>query len=247
MEPEGANPLALVAALPRELSPLARDLGAKSVPGTAHEREGVLLQAATFQDERGNPRQVLLVSAGMGAGRVTIAVQAALAHGPIAGLLSVGVAGACDPGLVPGACRAVSLVVDSSSGERYLADTRFQHGPAGVLVTARAIAGVAEKERLRAAYRADLVDMEAAIVARLARAHGIPFGAVKAVSDDHTLDLAHLSAYADARGQFRTAAFAAHTLLHPRQWRTARARGRGSRAALTSLTAALRELLGRLA
>ncbi len=246
MQLGSAHPLALIAALPRELSPLARSLGATGASSAVRNRDGILLATATFQDGRGGSWPVLLVSAGMGPGRVALAVEAALAHGPVSGLLSVGVAGACDPRLTSGACLAVSLVIDTSSGERYPTDVRFHDGPAGVLVTARTIAGVAEKVRLRGAYCADLVDMEAATVARLARAYGLPFGAVKAVSDDHTLDLAHLSAFSDARGQFRTVAFARHTVLHPKQWRTAISLGRGNKVALTSLTAALRQLLARL-
>ena len=186
---------------------------------------------------------MVLATAGMGAERVALAVAAALAHGPVATLLSVGFAGACDPSLSPGNVIEASLVIDSRSGERFPADASFEVADPGILVSSTHIAGIGEKGRLRETYHAAAVDMEAATVARLARAHGIRFGALKAISDEHDLDLTALSAFTDAQGHFRTGAFALHTLLRPHQWRATANLGRNSKSALAALTSALHRVL----
>ena len=228
--------IGVIAALPRELDMLARDLGAVPVM----ESKGLLLQTASMNI---GSCPMVLATAGMGAERVALAVAAALAHGPVATLLSVGFAGACDPSLNPGNVIEASLVIDSRSGERFQTDAIFESTPSGILVTSSQIAGIAEKQRLHETYHAAAVDMEAATVARLARAHGIRFGAFKAISDEHDLDLTALSAFTDAQGHFRTGAFALHTLLRPQQWRATANLGRNSKSALAALTSALHRAL----
>ncbi len=232
--------LAIIAALPRELAMLSRDLGAVTVT----ESKGLLLQTGSLKD---GFCPIILASAGMGAQRVSLAVAAALAHGPIGTLLSIGFAGACDPLLSPGNIVEASVVIDSRSGERFDTDDIFggEIASPGVLVTSPRIAGIAEKLRLRASYNASAVDMEAATVARIARAHGIPFGALKSISDEHDVDLTNLSAFANAQGHFRTAAFALHTLLRPHQWRSTAKLGRNSKSALDNLTGAVHQLLAK--
>ncbi|GAC1360438.1 MAG: phosphorylase [Acidobacteriaceae bacterium] len=228
--------IAIVAALPRELAPLARDLNASRILDFG----GVLLHTGSLKE--GAP-PFLLVTAGMGRERVSLAVAAAMEHGPIAMLLSVGLAGACDPVLQPGSLVEASLVVDTRSGERFETSPRLGIAAPGVLATAVSIAGTDEKQRLHAAYNASAVDMEAATIARIARAHGIRFAALKAISDEHDVDLTALSAFTGPHGSFRTGAFALHTLLRPRQWRATARLGRNSSSALESLTSALHQVL----
>jgi adenosylhomocysteine nucleosidase len=85
--------------------------------------------------------------------------------------------------------------------------------------------------------------MEAATVARLAAMRGIPFRAVKAVSDAHDFELEGLSRFSSADGSFRTGAFALHTALRPGKWGKAMELGRGSSRALAGLTQALQVLI----
>ncbi len=181
----------------------------------------------------------------MGPGRAALAVAAALAHGPIDTLLSVGLAGACSPAFTPGTVLQASLVIDSRSGERFTPETDLSIAIPAILVTTPQIASPAEKQRLHATYNAAAVDMEAATVARLARAHNIPFAALKAISDDHAADLTHLSRFAHPRGHFRTGAFALHTALRPRQWSPTATLGRNTRLALDALTSAVHQFLER--
>ncbi len=228
--------LVVVAALPRELAQLARDLGAASVS----QHDGVHLLSASVPRQ---PGKVLLVTAGMGPTRVALAVAAALAAGAVDTLLSVGLAGACDPNLQPGHVVRASLVIDSRSGERFKPDAPSGLAESGVLVTSPVIAGVAEKQRLRATYGAAIVDMEAATVARLANANRLPFAALKAISDEHTIDLTQLSRFSDHRGRFRTGSFVVHTALRPHLWSATAILGRNSKLALEALTSSLRQII----
>ena len=231
----GAQPaVAIVAALPRELAPLSRNLQATTVL----RAEGILLQVA-----RPAGRRVLLVTAGMGSPRAALAVAAALGHGPVSSLLSVGLAGACDPALAVANLVEATLVIDSHTGERFTPSTQLGLGTPGVLVSISHIAGPAEKQRLHDSYTAAAVDMEAATVARLARAHDLPFAALKAISDEYPVDLTHLAPFSSTRGHFRTGSFAFHTALRPHRWRGTMALGRHSSLALRALAEALSQAL----
>jgi adenosylhomocysteine nucleosidase len=152
--------------------------------------------------------------AGIGPERATLAVQAALAVRPVTALISVGLAGGCDPSLRVGEIVKAGLVVDTLTGERFDSSDQFEQ----VLVTASAIASVKEKQRLRASYGASAVDMEAAAVARLAQAHGLSFQAIKVISDDATFEMQELSRFATPDGQFREVAFAAYAVVRPHLW-----------------------------
>ena len=85
--------------------------------------------------------------------------------------------------------------------------------------------------------------MEAATVARLARAHGLRFRAIKGISDAHDFELASLARFEGKHGMFRTASFALHTALRPHHWRKSMVLGRGSAQALAGLESELRRLI----
>ena len=217
--------VAIIAALPREIASLVR--GAVADP--ALEARGIFLYRMPG---------AVVVAAGMGPARVTLAVDAALAAARVEALLSVGVAGACDPALPVGAIVFAGVVVDARTGERF-EDSRYTQ----VLVTGAEIASVAEKRRLFAAYGASAVDMEAATVARLARARGLKFESIKAISDASDFELEELGRFATADGQFREAAFAAYVAVRPWMWRKTIALGRNSAAALRALDTVLRPIV----
>ena len=210
---------AIIAALPREVGALVKGWEKRQLPGK--------IVVYTRAD-------AVVVCAGMGAGRATLAVQAAMATGPVKALISAGLAGACDPALRVGDVVRAGVVIDSRTGESF-ADSEFKQ----VLVTSDAIVNVREKVRLRASYRADAVDMEAATVARLAQAHGLAFRAVKAISDESEFELNGLERFATADGQFREAAFAMHTAIRPAMWGKVIALARNGGKAIAALTEAL--------
>jgi adenosylhomocysteine nucleosidase len=213
--------VAIVAALPREIAGLVR--GVK--PDAALVARKIWLYRLPG---------AVVVAAGMGAARAALAVEAALACGGVTALLSVGVAGACDPELRVGAVVRAGVVIDVRTGERY-EDAQFRQ----VLATGAEIASVQEKQRLYAGYGAAAVDMEAATVGRLARAHGVEFRAIKAISDEADFELQELGRFATADGQFREAAFAMYAMARPWLWGKLMALARNSKRAVAALTEAL--------
>lgn len=219
--------VAIIAALPREIAGVVR--GAK--PDPALKARGIFLYRL---------KKVVVVAAGMGAARATLAVEAALQCGPVGTLVSTGLAGACVSSVHAGSVVTASTVVDALTGERFQSSDEEQ---GHVLVTTNQIASTREKSRLAASYGAAMVDMEAATVARLALAHGLRFRAIKAISDPHDFEMESLARFAGAAGQFRTAAFALHTALRPVQWFPTMELGRYSKAALRALTIHLSSII----
>jgi adenosylhomocysteine nucleosidase len=211
---------AFIAALPREVSGLVKGWERRSISG------GV--------DVYSNG-QAVVACAGMGAARVTLAVQAAMDAMPVTDLISVGLAGACDAKLRVGEIVRAGVVVDARTGERF-SDSQYEQ----VLVSTDAIASVKEKARLHASYNAAAVDMEAAAVARLAQAHGLGFHAIKAISDEAEFEMEGLARFSTEEGQFRETAFALYAALRPAMWGKVIALGRNSGKAVSALTEALR-------
>jgi adenosylhomocysteine nucleosidase len=214
---------AIIAALPREVKAL--------VTGWELHEPSRNVRVWT----KGN---VVVACAGMGAARAAVAVDAAMAAMPVTDLLSVGLAGACDPKLKVGDIVRAGVVIDSASGERF-ENEQFRQ----MLVTADSVVSVREKERLRVAYGADAVDMEAAMVARIARQRGLGFESIKVVSDQVDFEIEELSRFATPDGQFREAAFALHAALRPAMWGKVIALGKNSGIALRVLTQELRGTL----
>ena len=212
--------IGIIAALPREVSALVKGWE----PRAAGKNVAVYTNG-----------QAVVACAGMGAARAALAVQAAMAAMPVTELISAGLAGACDPALGVGAIVRAGVVVDARTGERF-EDARCEQ----VLVSTNAIASVREKARLHSSYHADAVDMEAAAVARLARAHGLGFHALKAISDEAGFEMEGLGRFSTEEGWFREGAFALHTALRPVLWSKAIALGRNSSKAIGALTEALR-------
>jgi len=104
--------------------------------------------------------------------------------GQILALLSSGLAGALAPGLQPGA-----LLIGEEGDPRLISALRRALPAAKVtriLGCENAVASVAEKRRLRDESRAGAVDMESHVVAKVAQRHGIPFAALRVISDAAT-------------------------------------------------------------
>ncbi len=234
--------VAIIAALPREVLTLV--WGVK--PDPSLKRRGI---------SRFLLPDAVVVTAGMGPDRVTLAVEAALEAAEPTMLVSAGLAGSCDRQLRARLVVEATQVVDARTGERYgtearegvVVDPRYgsrREVPEGiVLATGDAIASVREKARLRETYGAAMVDMEAAAVARLARARGLRFRAIKGISDGPEFELEGLSRFTGNHGEFLTARFALHTALRPSTWKRAMELGQGSNVALGGLTQKLRQVI----
>lgn len=189
--------IAILAALPRELSPLVRGWPVQ----VASRNDGVTIAECD---------QAIAVCAGMGRDRVEYALRLAAERRPLREVISVGYAGALHPGIAAGSVHWAATVIDAETGARY------ECGPGtGTLLTSNHVVGREEKSQAAARWNADLVDMEAAAVARLASERGLRFRALKVVSDEANESLPDFNRFIDARGGFRQAAFTAYIALHP--------------------------------
>ena len=217
--------VAIIAALPREIRRLTRNWK----QGEKVSRPGLSLYTSD---------NAIVVCGGIGGAQAELAALTALNCGPVHRLVSVGWAGGLRPAMKSGTVDRPRRVVDAASGESY------ETGEAGaVLVTAPAVANIQEKSRLAQEFSADLVDMEAAAVARVAQSRGIAFLAIKAVSDEHDFELPGMERFVDGEGRFREAAFAAHVALRPWLWKNVIRMACGSAEAAHNLCRELEEHL----
>lgn len=126
---------------------------------------------------RGYPGIGVLAGGGDGA-RLERELEANLSAGP-ALVLSTGLGGGLDPALPVG-----TVVID---GDAALVSALAAVLPAAVRAPITGqdtiTAGVAGKAELRQATGAAVVDMESHIAACLARRHGVPFAAIRVISD----------------------------------------------------------------
>jgi hypothetical protein len=140
--------------------------------------------------------QVLVLETGIGAGRVTSALEWLL-EGPVQPevIVSAGFSGALQVDLRVGDLILATEVTDLG-GNRWpvpwpmevaagAADLPLRRGR--LLAVPHLVAGPADKRKLGEDHRALAADMESATVASLCSGRGIPFGCVRAVSDEvHT-------------------------------------------------------------
>jgi len=193
--------LAIVAALEREVRPLV-----KKWRVLEKEHSG---RSFRFFEEG----ETVLVCGGIGAEAARRAAEAVMAlYAPVV-IYSIGFAGALDPKLKVGDIVLPRRVVNAGDGSI----TELEIG-GGVLVSFTAVAGRAQKEKLQGAFSADLVDMEAAAVARAAQARGVRFATVKVISDEFDFDFPSMERFVDGAGQFSELRFAMFACIRPWLW-----------------------------
>ena len=223
--------IGIIAALPGELQPLVREW-----PRTDHVFVGQIAGV-----------DCLAACEGMGAGAAARSFQALrAASSELSAVVSYGWAGALHCGVKPPEVYTVAEVIDARTGERFATDgPRAAPGAPLRLVTLDHVARQAEKRPLAERYGASLVDMEAAKVGRLARAHSLRFACVRGVSDGYTDELPDFNPFITNAGRLRTPALALHALLRPHMWPSLVALGRNSAAAAHALARELPTALAR--
>ena len=220
--------VAIIAAMPGELKPAVR--------GWPHSARGNI----HFWALRNPEEEWIAACAGAGHEAATRAFAAIEDGGPIDLVISIGWAGALTTQCEAGAAYNCAGVIDARTGERFHCDAGA--GP-WWLVTSPRVADIPEKDRLASTYKAALVDMEAASVARLASMRGIPFYAIKGVSDALDAKLPDFNRFIDANGQFQTPKFVLYALIRPWIWPALVRMGENSRKASQSIAERLHELL----
>ena len=220
--------VAIIAAMPGELKHLVR--------GWPHSTRGNI----HFWAQRNEEEEWIAACAGAGLDAATRAFAGIEDGGPVDLVLSIGWAGALTEECAAGEAYNVAGVVDARTGERFNCEAG-----AGTywLATSPRVADEPEKRRLASTYKAALVDMEAAAVARLAAMRGIPFYAIKGVSDSLDAKLPDLNRFLDPKGQFQTPKFVLFALLRPWIWPAIIRMGENSKKASQSIAERLHELL----
>jgi hopanoid-associated phosphorylase len=142
----------------------------------------------------GAPGVTVVVSGGR-APSLLAQLEATLSLGP-SRVLSFGLCGALDPALKPGDLIIATAVIDDAI--RMPVDAQWRRRLAAALSGAKAallagvdgfVIGAVQKAALRRARGADVVDTESHIAAHFAKRHGLPFAALRAVSDGATRTL----------------------------------------------------------
>ena len=137
-------------------------------------------EAAPFRSVAGRGVWVTITGIGPDAAR-RAALAAVTENGPDV-LVFAGFCGALRPGLVVGDVVVPETIVDEAGrGWPCAAISPGRHGR--LLTCGRLIATPAEKQVLAERFAADAVDMESAAVAEVCADRGVPFAAVRAVSD----------------------------------------------------------------
>jgi adenosylhomocysteine nucleosidase len=221
--------IAIISALPGELKPLVR--------GWEHERRNGVDIWRTHRHRA----EWIASCAGMGEHSATRAFAEIEKSGPIDRVISAGWAGALREDVEVGSAYRVAGVIDLRTGERFVADGATECDP--WLVTSAAVAGVADKRRLAAEYRAGLVDMEAASIARLAAMRGIPFQCIKGVSDGFGENLPDFNRFITPEGQLSLPRLLFFVLPRPWCWPALIRMGENSHKASQNLAGLLLENL----
>jgi adenosylhomocysteine nucleosidase len=154
-------------------------------------------------------------------------------------LISAGLVGALTPKLRVGDVVEVKQVVDAASG------VKFETGRGNaVLVTGSSVSGPVDKPIQAERWNADIVDMEAAAVAAVAKEHGIEFMAIKAISDELNFPIPPLGKFVSAEGKFETLRFLGWVAIRPKWWSAVRQLNANSSLAAANLSRALGHLIG---
>lgn len=220
--------IAIVAALQREVRPLVN--GWRTVEC---ERDGRRIRF--FEN-----RDVVVVCGGVGLEAARRAAEAVIARYSPGLIYSVGFAGGLTPEMKVGDVLRPARIVNASDGSSTILD-----GGEGVLVTFGAIAGPEQKKKLREAYAAQAVDMEAAAVGRAAETRGVRFAAIKVISDEVDFVFPSMERFVTSTGEFSEWRFVLFAALRPWLWprviELARNSGRASRVLCAALGNAVGE------
>jgi adenosylhomocysteine nucleosidase len=225
--------IAIVAALQREISALVKGWTANTVEHDGREFE--------FYESG----YAVVVCGGIGPEAARRAAEAIIVGYSPGIVISAGIAGALVPELRVGETIFPETVIDTQDGSRH--ETAIKNAPLANTPLGRTklasypqVAGAEQKQKLAKSYGAQAVDMEAAAVARAAHVHGLPFIAIKSISDEYGFDLPDMTPFI-RDGEFQTARFARHMVLRPWLWLSVYRLARNSRIASENLCAWLRE------
>ncbi len=226
-----ASVVGIVSAMETEVWPLIREWNKNPHPYQQRVRVG----HPPIFFESGN---AVLVCGGIGYEAGKRAAEAVIKYAKPGVLIATGLAGGLKPEWRLGQTMVAAQVIDEATSRRF----KTAYGE-GTVVSSREIARAAKKQELASRFAADLVDMEGAAVAEVAATHGLPFLAVKAVSDELDFELPPLQSFVDAEGQFQALRFGFWAAWHPRWWAAIAQLKKRSDLAAVALAEKLREVI----
>ena len=243
-------PVAFLGAMKQEVDGLRREM--------AIEREVAQNGWRLFQGQYGG-KALLLVQTGPGRQQAEDAFEYLRLHYPLSGVVSLGFGGALQQGLRVGDLVLCSVLyrredVRAESGcnsDRWLLDLAGEGLPGnsvrvGTGVTVPTLVRQrGERMALRDAFGADVVDMESYWVGVLARTMGIPFLAVRAISDSVNDSLPPFDLFFGPEGRWRWREGLGHFLSHPSDLSMLPGVYANSRRAAGSLTGLLKTMISR--
>jgi adenosylhomocysteine nucleosidase len=230
--------IGIIAAMPGELKPLVQ--GWKPLT-LANAGRGEAAWRGKLEGA-----ECIAVCAGMGEQAAERACAIASQQASLTAVVSIGWAGALSCGVQPANAYVINEVIDGKTAERFATTNSIRQGnPATLkLVTIDHVALPPEKRKIAETFRAVLVDMEAATVARYARDHGLDFYCLKAVSDLAGEILPDFSQYTDQQGQLQLPALLAHVAIRPRYWPALARLGQNGKRGAVAIAAAMDSLVG---
>lgn len=125
---------------------------------------------------------VRVIVTGMGSGPAEHHAARAIAAGATA-MIAVGFCGALDPTLARGDVVIPERVIDAATGDQFICDSGLTRGAGVSSGTLTTTPNVVSHPAARAELVGIAVDMESAGVARACARAGIPFAAIRAVTD----------------------------------------------------------------
>lgn len=210
--------IAFIAALEREVAPLIRGWKIREMQSGHHPTIRFFVNG-----------DAVVICGGMGAGAARRATSTVIKEFAPSRVVSVGYAGALDRNLKVGEIFEPRIVINAKDGSH--TDTGSGER---ALLTYEYIAGKGQKNKLREAFGASAVDMEAAAVAQGAQAAGLEFAALKVISDDADSDMPPMGEFIGDDGGFYRSRFVLHVAARPHLWgitiKLARNSARASRA-----------------
>jgi len=216
--------VAVVAAMRMELAPLFKGVRSQQIDGIEF-----------FEIDK-----TVIAVGGVGRAAATRTTEAVLAKYRPEKVLSAGLVGAVTARLKVGDVVHAREVIDADSGAHFAT----ADGGDGVLITVSSVSGPAEKRSLAQRWHADVLDMEAAAVARSAEARGKQFTVLKAVSDEVDFEFPAMQRFVDPDGSFSEIRFAWYAALRPWLWPRVIRLARNSNRAARALCRSLRTLSG---
>jgi adenosylhomocysteine nucleosidase len=223
-----AGRVAIVCAITQEIKPLVRKWRKVQERGLTF-----------FESEK-----AVAVASGIGSAPAALATMTLIAREQPTCVMTVGLAGALRRDLHVGDVLWLRTIVNAATGKRF---TSHAPNSQGTLLSGKTIASAERKQQLREEFAADAIDMESAGVASIADSCGLPFYAVKAISDEVDFAMPPMNQFVDAEGKFHMAAFAGKMLFEPRWWGPMRALARNGHRASVELCSALEHQIEQIA